>query len=83
MDTHFRHNAKPSSCDGSHTHAAAHVKCKLASHKPQQIPGTTFIVDPAHTWPDNLQCCLREDTMPLRQDNIERTMRATIRLQTM
>ena len=42
MNNQFRQNAKPSSRDGTHTHAAAHDKYKLASHKLPQIPGTTF-----------------------------------------
>ena len=42
MDNQLRENDKPSSRDGSHTHAAAHDKCKLASHKLPQIPDTAF-----------------------------------------
>ena len=42
MDDQFGQNAKPSSRDGSHTHAGTHDKYKLASHKLPQIPDTTF-----------------------------------------
>ena len=82
MDNHFRHNAKPSSCDGSHTQQQPMISVSWPPTSRRRCLISPSH-DPAHIWPYNLQCCLRKHTMPLRQQNSERTMRATIRLQTM